>query len=257
MVTLIGSRALRHWFPDSREPGRDWDFYSPTPLDGYELNSDADVTIDPRLAAWTWGGIATPDELYTIKISHGYWDIHGTWDKHAADIVFLQRKGARLIPELHDILKPIWADAYRKNQISLNKTAKEFFEDHVPKVYVHDTVHESVAYRDRPWYVDILKDGSEVLVDNAKFWAMDLPDQLDLVREELYVIALERILIPNNYRGSPGRAYRWALKRTAISLFKNDWAKFLLVHLDELGVPDVDFVKRHKANAHMLRLVEG
>lgn len=255
MITLIGSQAMRHWFPDSREP-HDWDWLADIP--GFTLTDGVnnDIFVDERLGAWPFGEIATPDELYTLKISHGYWDLHGTWDKHADDIVFLKRKGAQFIPELHDILLAVWKDRYSKNQISLDKTAAEFFEDHVPKVYVHDTVHESVAYHDKPWYVSILKDGSEVLVDNKKFWSMDLPDQLDLVREELYVIALERILIPQGYKGSPGRAYRWALKRTAISLFKNKWATFLLLHLDELRRPDVDYVARHKANAHMLRLVE-
>lgn len=245
---------MQCWFPDARTPTGDWDWHSDKPVDwSYPRH---DVFVDERLGAWDWHEFATPDELYTMKISHGYWDINGTWDKHAADIVFLQRKGAQFIPELHDILLPIWKDLYRKNPISLDKSADEFFNDHVQKKYVHDTVHESVAYRDRPWYVDILKDGSEVLTDNDKFWSLPLEHKLQLVREELYVIALERVLIPKNYKGSPGLAYRWALRRTAISLFKNKWATFLLLHLDELGRPDVDFVKRHKENAHKLRLME-
>jgi hypothetical protein len=261
MITLIGSRAIKHWFPDFREPKGDWDYQSAdvfNEIPEYEAIGVTryDLFSDTRLGAWSWGPIATPDELYTMKISHGYWDINGTWDKHAADIVFLQRKGAKCIPALHDILLEIWQDRYKANKISLNKTADEFFNDHVQKKYVHDTVHESVAYRDRPWYVDILKDGSEVLVDNSKFWGLPLEDKLQLVREELYVIALERVLIPKDYKGSPGHAYRWALRRTATSLFKNKWATFLLLHLDELGTPDVDYVKRHKENAHKLRLTE-
>lgn len=267
MATLIGSRALKHWIPDykSHEDDMtwDWDWHSPVDFDphtmmyGFEIypGQRHDVFVDPRLGAWDFGPIATPSELYTIKISHGYWDINGTWDKHAADIVFLKRYGAQFIPELHDMLLEIWKDRYQKNTISLDKTADEFFNDHVKKVYVHDTVHESVAYHERPWFESILKDGSEVLVDNSKFWAMDLRDQLELVREELYVIALERVLIPRDYKGSPMAAYRWALRRTAISLFKNKWATFLLLHLDELGRPDCDYVARHKANSHMLRLM--
>lgn len=265
-VTLIGSQAMKMHFPDAREPGPDWDWHGPQLPDGFPWDTSErhDVFIDERLGAWNWSGgvygwdsIATPDELYTMKISHGYWDINGTWDKHAADIVFLQRKGCKLIPELHDILKGIWSDRYRKNPISLDKTADEFFNDRVQKKYVHDTVHESVAYRDHPWYVDILKDGSEVLTDNAKFWALPLESQLELVREELYVIALERVLIPKDYKASAFGAYRWALRRTAISLFKGQWALFLLTHLDELGRPDVDYVERHHNNSRKLRLMEG
>ena len=258
MPTLIGSRAIKMHFPSFREPN-DWDWQSAEPVADWrtdDIGGRHDLFVDPRLAAWNWGTVATPDELYTMKISHGYWDINGTWDKHAADIVFLQRKGCKFIPELHIILLAIWKDRYPKNKISLDKTADEFFGDHVPKVYVHDTVHASVAYHERPWFESILKDGSEVLVDNAKFWALPLESKLELVREELYTIALERVLIPNDYKGSPGLAYRWALRRTAVSLFKNKWATFLLLHLDELSRPDVDYVKRHKENAHKLRLVD-
>lgn len=261
-VTLTGSRAVKNWFPDFREP-KDWDWHTPSYWESVPAwfpwpdGAKHDVFRDARLSAWNWGEIAAPDELYTMKISHGYWDLHGTWDKHASDIIFLQRKGCVFIPELHDILLEIWKERYAKNPISLDKTVEEFFGDHVPKKYVHDTVHESIAYRDRPWYVDILKDGSEVLVDNSKFWALSLEDKLQLVREELYVIALERVLIPRDFDHSPLAAYRWALRRTAISLFKNKWATFLLLHLDELRRPDVDFVRRHKDNSHKLRLMEG
>lgn len=263
MITLIGSQAVKSHFPDFRDVSKaDWDWQAdnywvdPPPWAGWPDNARHDTFVDERLSAWPWGKIATPDELYTMKISHGYWDINGSWDKHAADIVFLQRKGCEFIPELHDILLEIWKDRYKKNPISLDKTAKEFFDDHVKKVYVHDTLHESIAYRDHPWYVDILKDGEEVLVDNAKFWALPEADKLQLLREEFYVIALERVLIPHDYVYSPTAAYRWALRRSAISLFKNKWATFILLHLDELGRPDVDYVQRHHDNAHMLRLME-
>ncbi len=260
-ITLIGSRAMRHWFPDAREPNGDWDWHTDSYWESvpgwfpWEDGAKHDVFVDERLSVWPWGMVATPDELLTMKISHGYWDINGTWDKHASDIVFLQRKGAKFIPQLHDLLLDIWKERYPKNTISLDKKAKDFFTDHVTYVYVHDTVHESVAYHDRPWYESYLKDGSEVLPDNDKFWALPLASQLEAVREEAYVIALERKLIPNNYEGSPMSAYRWALRRMATSLFKNKWATFLLLHLDELSRPDVDYVKRHKDNAHMLRLV--
>jgi hypothetical protein len=261
-MTLIGSRAMKMHYPDSREPKGDWDYHTGDPkytgdIDPREPGNRYDIFVDARLSSWPWGSIATPDELYTMKISHGYWDINGTWDKHARDIAFLQRHGCVFIPELHDLLKPIWAERYRKNKISLNKTAKEFFTDHVQKVYVHDTVHDSVAYRDRPWFYEFLKDGSEVLTDNDKFWALPLESRLQAIREELYVIALERKLILDGYTSSPMGAYQWALRRTATSLFKNRWALELLLHLDELARPDVDYVQRHKDNAHKLIPMEG
>jgi hypothetical protein len=262
MITLIGSRAMQMHFPDFRDvKNADWDFQSDTAFDPHTMweygfpvmpGESLDSFVDFRLMAWPWGKVATPDELYTMKVSHGYWEIGNTWEKHASDIVFLKRKGAQFLPELHDLLLEIWRERYKANKISLKKTGKEFFDDHVQKIYDHDSVHRSVAYRDRPWYEDILLPGEEVLTDKAKFLAMNLPDQLDLVREELYVIALERKLIPMNYEGSPMSAYKWALRRLCTSLFKNEWATFVLRNLDELGKPDIDYVKRHRDNCGML-----
>jgi len=255
MLTLIGSRAMRSWYPDAREPGGDWDYHrDSTRWVPADEPGRTDIFTDERLAAWQWGEIATPDELYTLKISHAFWEINGSrdWDKHAADIVFLERKGAEFIRELYDILLPIWKERYRRNPTNLNQSAGAFFDDAVERKYDHDSVHESVAYGDRPLYESILKDGSDVAVDSSKFWVMDLDAQIKLVREEIYATALERILIPNNYKGSPRAAYVWALRRTVTSLFKGDWALFLVLHLDRLMAPDCDYMQRHLDNQHKL-----
>lgn len=255
-VTLIGSRALSMHYPDARKSSGDWDWQ----MDGhypflgvpFERN---DFFVDERLGAWPWGDTATPDELYTMKISHSFWEINGpgTWDKHAFDIVFLERKGAQFLRPLYDILLPIWKERYKRKITNLNQTAKDFFSDGVQRKYDHDSLHESVAYGDRPLFESILREGSDVLVDNAKFWAMDHETQIKLVREEIYATALERILVPRNYRGSPRAAYHWALRRTATSLFKGEWALYLMLNLDELMKPDCNYLARHLENTHKLR----
>lgn len=257
-VTLIGSRAMAIHFPDARTPGDDWDYHGDDPDSDLDfLGVRLDVFTDPRLGAWPWGTVATPDELYTLKISHSFWEINGprTWDKHASDIVFLERKGAKFLRPLYDILLPIWKERYKRNPTNLNQSKDGFFADAVNRKYDHDSLHESVAYGERPLYESILRDGSDVAVDNSKFWAMDHATQIKTVREEIYATALERILIPANYRGSPRAAYHWALRRTATSLFKGEWALFLLLNLDELMVPDCDYTARHLANQHKLRLI--
>jgi hypothetical protein len=254
--TLIGSWALTYWFPDARAPGKDCDWHSYKTID-YPMNDPEkrnDVFVDGRLSAWPWGAIATPDELYTLKISHSFWEINGSrnWDKHASDIVFLQRKGAKFLRPLYDIVLPIWKERYRRNPTNLNQSAGEFFADAVNRMYVHDSIHVSVAYGARPLYESILRDGSEVAVDNSKFWVMPHGTQIKLVREEIYATALERILIPRDYGGSPRSAYHWALRRTVTSLFKGEWALFLMLNLDELMRPDCDYMARHLSNRHML-----
>lgn len=259
-ITLIGSRAMRHWFADAREPQGDWDYHSPNPC--VEMSppdspdgGNVDVFTDIRLAGWEWGEIATPDELYTLKISHLFWELNGfrEWDKHAADVIFLERKGATFIRELYDLLLPIWKERYRRNPTNLSQSAGAFFNDDVQRQFDHDSLHESVAYGERPLFEQILRDGSEVAVDNAKFWAMDFDTQIKLVREEIYATALERIVIPHGYKDSPSYAYHWALRRTVTSLFKGEWALFIALNLDLLFRPDVNYVQRHLDNAHRLR----
>lgn len=261
-VTLIGSRAMAMHYPDARRPKGDWDYHSEQPASELRALIEADgsdVFADARLGAWSWHWIATPDELYTMKISHSFWEINGfcSWDKHAADIVFLSRKNAQFIRPLYDILLPIWKERYRRNPTSLNQSKDGFFADAVNRVYDHDSLHESIAYGDRPLFESILKPGSDVAVDNDKFWAMDHATQIKLVREEIYATALERILIPFDYQGSPSAAYHWALRRTATSLFKGEWALFLMLNLDELMRPDCAYLQRHLDNKHRLRLAKG
>lgn len=255
-ATLIGSRAMAYHFADARKPKGDYDYHSPSILrSDVVLPPRSDVFVDYRLARWNWDKLATPDELYTLKISHSFWEINGpqSWDKHASDIVFLSRKGCKFLRPLYDLVLPIWKERYKKQPTNLKQTAAKFFTDGVNRKYDHDSVHETIAYGNRPLYESILADGETVAVDNSKFWAMDHDTQIKTCREEIYATALERILIPNNYSGSARQAYHWALRRTATSLFKGEWALFLLLNLDELMVPDVDYKQLHLDNKHKLR----
>lgn len=246
MTTLIGSRALRHYFEDSREPD-DTDYFSKDDIPGAECFWHDD------LASWNFGEIATPDEQYTIKVSHSFWNIK--WEKHIADIVFLQRKGAQFIPELYDILYPLWAERYGKKKAYLNTRANEFFDDNVDRTYEHDSIHESISYYDRPLFERILKDGEEVAVDKAKFDALEYDDKCRLVREEVYATALERYIIPENVT-SPGAAYSKALKQLIVSYSKGWFPLFVVLNFDQLKRADVDYIKRFNDNQNRLRRLD-
>lgn len=248
---IIGSTAMKFWFPEVREPG-DFDQFSPEPSSG--ANGD-NFWHDTFPSTWLDDCMATPDELLTIKISHSFWEINKTWDKHAADILFLRQKGARFLPEVHDVLYPVWLNLHGKKKTNLNQNKDNFFTDGVTRKYDHDSIHDSVAYGERPLYESILKDGSEVLTDWDKFMAMDHDTQMRLMREEIYATALERICIPRDYKGSPGAAYHWALRRTATSLFKGKWALMLMRNYHHLYKPDMDYVGRHLSQSHRLILL--
>jgi hypothetical protein len=247
--TLVGSRAIKHHFPEFPREPKDTDYLSPEPIDG------AETFWHPELEKAGFGEIATVDELYTLKISHAFWNLHGTWNKHMGDIVFLWKKGAQFIPELFDILYPIWEERYGKKKANLNAKPEDFFNKNVHRVYDHDSIHRSIAYYDRPLYERILRDGHDVMVDRAKFEALPYEDKLKLVREEVYATALERQVIPSDYKYSPRAAYAWAMMKTVTSFSKGWFPLFIVTNYQNLFKPDVDYVKRHRENSDRLVLL--
>lgn len=249
---LIGSAAMRSHFDDARQAA-DLDIFSPREMEGIDTfwHPGLEDFVNPN-PEW----VANPDELYTIKISHSFWNLHGTWRKHMSDAIFLERKGAKFLPDLHTRLYAIWEDVYGKKPVHLNMTKEEFFEDKIVRIYDHDSLHESVAYYDRPLYLRILKNGSSVAVDRSKFDALSYEDQLRLAREEIYANALERKVIPDEYLGSPGAAYSWSVQQTITSLSKGWFALFVALNYDRLRLPDCDYVARHLANADKLIKLE-
>jgi hypothetical protein len=258
MKTLVGSKAIKWNFPDFPRKPKDTDYFSPEPVPGAETFWHED------LRKWYFGSdgkyrtvsfLPTPNELYTIKVSHAFWNLHGTWNKHMGDIVFLHGKGAKLIPELYDILYPIWEERYGKKKANLEAKPEDFFNKNVHRVYDHDSIHRSIAYYDRPLFERILRDGHQVAVDRAKFEALSYEDKLRLVREEVYATALERQIIPSNYKGSPRAAYAWAMMKTVTSFSKGWFPLFIVLNYQNLFKPDVEYVKVHQANSDRLVLL--
>jgi hypothetical protein len=81
---------------------------------------------------------------------------------------------------------------------------------------------------------------------------MPLEDRLRLVREEVYATALERKVIPNEYKGSPRAAYAYALRKTITSFSKGWFPLFIVLNYTELYKPEIKYVERHLENSHML-----
>lgn len=260
MITKIGSRAMQAHFPDYRlRPDADFDLQVTTQSDYDAVLADdpaADVFYNPALAAWNWGIIATPEELYTMKVSHSFWEIGGdsrNWQKHMDDIVFMQRKGVEFNRDLYDILYPMHKAMHGKKRTSLAQNAMNFFGDGVKRKYDHDSIHNSVAHTPgKPLFEEILMPGEDVMVDSSKFWAMDRETQFKLVSEEIAATALERILIPSDYKGSPTAAWAWSVRRVVTSLFKGEWALFLVLNYDYFARPTYDYLGQHLNNKGLL-----
>lgn len=193
------------------------------------------------------------DTLYTIKLAHAAWDIK--WEKTMADMVWLQAQGAKTDETLYAMLVPHWEKVHGdKAYLSLKKTKEEFFTNNVSCPIDHDYIHELVAHYDKPLYTTVLKDGQDVLIDRDKFMALSEEDRLKMIREEVYVIALERWYIPLEGKIPTTLAYRRALKLVATRLTKGWFCRYLLEHFVDLRHVDRNhnFVKifenRDKAN---------
>ncbi|WP_280485392.1 DUF7275 domain-containing protein [Nocardia cyriacigeorgica] len=237
----------------TREP-KDLDLFTDQPGAG------EDSHWHELMGSWWLPGenrVASVDELYTIKLSHSYWELrNGSWDKHMSDLVTLQDHGAKVIQPLHDLLYRVWEQQHGRKKVNLTEEADEFFSDAVIRRYDHDSLHESVAYGDRPIYEEVLKDGKTVQMDMRKIWAMPHERQIQLFREEVYVTALERKVIPSDYTCSPRAAYAWALRRTITSLTKGRSAQFMSENYRTFRVPDMDYVKHHLSKADRLKPLE-
>lgn len=244
---LIGSRAVKKYYPEVKLRRRE-----------KISQSDVDYLVreKPRVSAeaedfteapyildnYTFGDVATLDELYTLKISHSEWEFKD-WDKHIADAYAMRQAGASLVPELYAIAYKQWELKKGKKNINLNKDKEEFFTSGVRRKYEHDSVHAAVAYNDDPMYMRILKDDAEVMTSAEKFKNLTEEEKIMLAQEEVMVLSLERDLIPN---GEPmpfdiHTSYRKQL-RLLITRYSKGWFPLWMIqnyHL--IATPSVDY----------------
>ena len=231
----------------------DYDVFS----DNLPAEEHGDVFWDDRFYDWLGRnpgfGYATLDELYTIKASHAYWSLpNGSWNKHMHDMILLKRAGATLDLPLHDLLYSVWVDKHGAKRVNLQMDKSEFFDDAVKRTFDHDSIHYSVAYGDRPIYESVFVPGANIAMDMAKIKSLPFDTQMRLFREEIYATALERWVIPSNYRISPRKAYAWALQKTITSLTKGWSARFIVDNYETFIKPDMDYVAWHRSKAHEL-----
>jgi hypothetical protein len=260
MALIIGSTAMQFNFPTvSREP-KDLDFFAPPEQIPAYLKAKVGE-VEPfwheswrgtRFETANWD-MATPDELYTIKVSHAYWELkNGSWQKHMADILLLKHLGAKLDMDLHKLLYPVWVEKHGSKKMNLAQAAGDFFDDAVTRIYDHDSIHRSVAYGEHPLYESILKDGETVDIDPDKMWnGLLFEEQVKLFREEIAATALERWMIPTNYRFSAGRAYQMALRKTITSLTRGKSARFIVTNFEHFCKPH-DYMAIHNQKKHLL-----
>jgi hypothetical protein len=187
-----------------------------------------------------------PENLLTLKSSHFGWDIH--WQKTANDILFLKRKGFKMNHELYKHLVKGWMRVHGKKWASLkNKNADEFFADAVTRKYVHDDIHEAVAVYSEPLYTRIQENKESVKCLKEKFDLLTHEDKILLVKEEVWVTALERYIIPSKFTHGNKLAYSKSLKKLTTTMSSGWFKEFIIDNFDTLYFcNDQSYIERFK-----------
>lgn len=192
-MIVIGSSAIKYHFPDFPRKPKDLDiaiinesWKGESILNGKKV----EYLVNPILYDHLYlNSYLSPDMLYTLKISHIFWDIN--WEKHMWDINWLKNKGCKLIKDEFYKLYEYWNNYHAKNKRSnLKMSSSDFFDNALKCSYSHDWLHTLI--NPNPTFNKVLKDGEEVEVDENKFNKLTFDEKCNLVREEVEVMAWER-----------------------------------------------------------------
>lgn len=242
-LILFGSRAIKYHFPDFDRELKDWDFLVPyrtgkSTLDDVEYKYIKPI-LDDINAEWHPDKrnieVLDPDRLLTLKISHLLYD--NNWEKHLNDTQFLISKGAKikygLFYDLVNWWKVILPPVRRSN---LNMDKEQFFKNKINYIIDHDMIH--TILNPTPVYTKILRTGHSVKVDPGKFYTLTHENKLELVREEVYVMAWER-----GRRHNHVEAYQWMLKRFIMHHAPLWEMIFIIQNYKELSVPKFNYIQ--------------
>lgn len=247
-MIIIGSTAMNKFESSWRSP-KDFDyFYVDEPIvklgDGHKIPEN----VYNKVLEFTEKGFLTPEGYYNLKMSHFQFDIR--WDKTKADIISLQNRFGfgKVDKDFFDVLYNHWLTTVknRKHKINLSMENDEFFDDAVKRIYDHDELHEIMALHDEPLYKKILKQPDKPSVDYKKFLALPENQQLDLCREETYVISMERFVLPSDFAYSGLDAYRQSQKKLITNMTKGWFPLFYTENLNKLRMPHINFVDYFK-----------
>jgi hypothetical protein len=196
---------------------------------------------------------ANPEILFLIKQSHIGYQIH--WDKNIEDYHTLKKSAIN-----HEFFSMVLDDFMKqraiemrerfsnRKKIDLEKKNSEFFnatKKSVKRKYPHDLLHKNTCYYDRPLYERLKTDLSKAAVDETLWNALSHDDRIKAVKEEAFVIALERKIIPAHEKGEKWDrlvAFRWSLMRISTNLTNGFFQKFALENHHEImkDIPEFD-----------------
>ena len=124
------------------------------------------------------------------------------------DLMFLKKKGAYVQNEiLFNSLYQEWEVKHGAKKANFDQENEDFFKDTVKRVYEHDSIHKVIAFYDEPMFNKIKVDKNKAAVEkDLVFDRLGHTDKLKVCWEEIYAVALERFLIPQNFHLHPKTA---------------------------------------------------
>jgi hypothetical protein len=241
---IIGSHAMKHWFPELKRTPKDLDSISKDTVMSKDIQNYWVDSFQYILDNNKDDKFIDPDFLLTLKMSHFGWNIH--WDKTMCDVLFLKDRGCKVVKSLYDSLVKDWIKVHGKQWASLKgKDSTTFFEDAVTRKYIHDDIHEAVAVYDKPLYETLIVDG--VVCSKIGFDKLSLDDKILMTKEEIWVTALERYHIPSDFTCGHAMAYGNSLKKLATTM-SSGWFKFFILDNFKLltGCKDKTYIEKFK-----------
>jgi len=235
---IIGSTAIRHWFPDFNRDPKDLD-YAVESTEGFKTSREIEYVPNPIIFKYEDGEYLKPDLLLTLKMSHLFWDIN--WEKHIFDVQFLLGKGCKYNPELFEELVAYWTVHHPNERRSkLDMTKEDFFNNAINSDAEHEHDYLHTLINPSPTYKKVLKDGADVDVDEEKWNELSHEDKKAIIYEEVYIMAYERYRKVLKFRS----AYAKMLKKYLMLHAPRYVAMFGIMNHREIHKPEYDFVKK-------------
>lgn len=176
------------------------------------------------------------DWLLFFKESHKFKKDSVHFLKTLNDIKLLREIGAQMPVSLQSpLFKERERLTYSNKLPNLNVKAGEFFNPNtVQYKYDHDSLHIAVALCDKPAYLYYKHPDKEVFCSEELFFAQTQEIRLAGVYEEACVLALERSLIPFDFKPSPHKAFAMALEKICTSITSGFFREFSYRHYHEV-----------------------
>jgi hypothetical protein len=241
-MILIGSNAIKSVFPDFPRDPKDKDYLVEN-RSIYKSNKDVEYHENPILLDYLKTSPLDANTLYTLKVSHLFWDVK--WDKHMFDIVFLRKKGCELNQLLFSNLYKYWSEIHgNPKKSNLSMSVDSFFDNGLKSDLDHDYLHTLI--NPSPLYLKTKIDHDTVETSMDLWKNLSEEDKLELIREECYVMAYER-LWGRDYRA----AYVWQLKELILKHLPLDQGLFAIENYDKLRKPTINY--KQKLNYELQR----